>query len=58
MWELVTHRGLMAGVAILVAGYLLLLAADPMGRNAASSLAPVLILGGMALAVADALRKE
>jgi hypothetical protein len=58
MHDLLARGRLAAGLALLPAGLLLLLATDPFGRNAASLLAPFLVLGGIALAVADALRKE
>jgi hypothetical protein len=49
---------LLVGVLLLVAGYLVLLGTDRMGRNWASHLAPILILSGLALAAVGALRKE
>jgi len=58
MRELSTRGRPVAGLALLLAGLLVLLATDPLGRNAASHLAPFLILGGMALTAAGALRKE
>jgi hypothetical protein len=58
MRELLTRGRPAAGPALLLAGTLLLLATDPLGRNAASHLAPLLILAGITLAAVDALRKE
>jgi len=58
MRDFLTSHGLMAGLVLLAIGYLLLLATDPMGRNWASHLSPVLIMAGIGLAAAQALRKE
>ncbi len=42
-------RVILAGVAVLIAGYFVLAKTDPMGQNWASRLSPFLILGGYAL---------
>lgn len=42
-------RLIAAGVAVVVAGFLVLTQADSMGRNWASHLSPFLILGGYAI---------
>ena len=50
--ESISHRGwkvVGAGIFILVIGFAVLKAADPMGRNWASVVSPFLILSGYAL---------
>jgi hypothetical protein len=48
----ISRRGkkvLLAGILVLIIGYLVLTKTDPAGQNLASKLSPFLILGGYAL---------